>query len=81
LVTVASLLDLLHEAGLRATAPRLMVLGALVDLPHASADAVVNRIRSEHGVVSTQSVYNVLRDCSEAGIVRRIQPAGAPALE
>ena len=58
----------------------MMVLGALLEQPHASADVVLAKVRAEHGVVSTQSVYNVLRDCSEAGIVRRIQPAGAPAL-
>jgi Fe2+ or Zn2+ uptake regulation protein len=72
--------ELLRAARLRVTAPRTIVLRALAGHPHASADAVIAAARAELGAVSTQGVYNVLRDCCEAGIVRRIQPAGSPAL-
>ena len=72
--------ELLRAAGLRVTAPRVIVLRALAARPHASADVIVSAARAELGAVSGQGVYNVLRDCSEAGIVRRIQSAGAPAL-
>ena len=51
----------------------------LAERPHAAADAVSPGVRAELGAVSTQGVYDVLRDCSDAGIVRRIQPAGHPA--
>ena len=71
--------ELLRTAGLRVTAPRVMVLRVLAERPHAAADAVIDVVRSELGAVSTQGVYDVLRACSEAGIVRRIQPAGGPA--
>ena len=71
--------ELLRTAGLRVTAPRVMVLRVLAERPHAAADAVIDAVRSELGAVSTQGVYDVLRACSEAGIVRRIQPAGGPA--
>jgi Fur family ferric uptake transcriptional regulator len=71
---------MLKDAGLRATAPRVMVLRALEGEPHSSVDVVFNRVRADHGTVSTQGVYDVLRACVDAGIVRRIQPAGAPAL-
>ena len=72
--------ELLRAAGLRVTAPRVAVLEALAEHPHASADLVVHAVRSELGAVSTQAIYDVLRACCDAGIVRRIEPAGAPAL-
>lgn len=71
--------ELLQRAGLRITSPRLTVLRVLAERPHAPADAIIGAVRSEIGAVSTQAVYDVLRACSEAGIVRRIQPAGGPA--
>jgi Fur family transcriptional regulator, stress-responsive regulator len=71
--------ELLRTAGLRVTAPRVMVLRVLAERPHAAADAVIGAVRSELGAVSTQGVYDVLHACSEAGIVRRTQPAGGPA--
>jgi Fur family ferric uptake transcriptional regulator len=72
--------DLLRCAGLRVTSPRVAVLEALAEHPHASADVVVTAVRAELGSVSTQAIYDVLRVCCDAGIVRRIEPAGAPAL-
>lgn len=71
--------ELLQEAGLRITGPRVSVLRTLSLRPHAAADAIAAAVRSDLGAVSTQAVYDVLRVCSEAGIVRRIQPAGNPA--
>ena len=71
--------ELLREAGLRITAPRVTVLRVLADRPHAAADAIIGAVRAELGAVSTQGVYDVLRVCSDVGIVRRIQPAGGPA--
>lgn len=71
--------ELLHHAGLRITAPRVTVLRVLAERPHAAADAIARAVRGQLGAVSTQAVYDVLRVCSEAGIVRRIQPAGSPA--
>ncbi len=67
----------LRRAGLRVTAPRLAVLAALADAePHPSADAVVVAVRARLGDTSAQTVYNVLRTLTEAGLVRRIEPAG-----
>lgn len=71
--------ELLQGAGLRITGPRVTVLRALADRPHAAADAIADAVRNELGAVSTQAIYDVLRACSEAGIVRRIQPVGSPA--
>ena len=72
--------ELLRAAGLRVTGPRVAVLRVLAQHPHASADLLVNAVRADLGTVSTQAVYDVLRVCCDAGIVRRIEPAGAPAL-
>jgi Fur family ferric uptake transcriptional regulator len=71
--------QLLRESGLRITAPRVMVLRVLADRPHAATDAIIEAVRAELGAVSTQGVYDVLRACTDAGIVRRIQPAGGPS--
>jgi Fur family transcriptional regulator, stress-responsive regulator len=69
----------LRSAGLRVTAPRRAVLGALADHPHSTADAVAGVVRGELGSVSTQAVYDVLAACVDAGLVRRIEPAGSAA--
>lgn len=70
----------LRASGLRVTAPRLAVLRALGARPHADTDTVVSIVHEELGAVAVQTVYNVLSKLIEAGIVRRIEPAGSPAL-
>ena len=70
---------LLRDAGLRVTRPRLAVMEALVEHPHAGADTVLGVVRRDHGGVSTQAVYDVLNVLAERGIARRIQPAGSVA--
>ncbi|WP_431954935.1 Fur family transcriptional regulator [Nocardia lijiangensis] len=70
----------LRAAGLRVTAPRVAVLNAVADRPHADADRVAATVREALGSVSTQAVYDVLNACVRAGILRRIEPAGSPAL-
>lgn len=70
----------LRTAGLRVTGPRLAVLEVLADHPHATADTVATLVRRKLGRVSTQAVYDVLAACAEAGLVRRIEPAGSAAL-
>lgn len=71
--------ELLQHAGLRITAPRVTVLQVLAERPHTAADVIGGAVRSKLGAVSTQGVYDVLRVCRDAGLVRRIQPAGSPA--
>ncbi|MHC9295186.1 Fur family transcriptional regulator [Mycobacterium sp. LTG2003] len=70
---------LLRAVGLRVTAPRVAVLEALAAQPHSTADDVAGRVRQNLGSVSTQAVYDVLRACVNAGLVRRIEPAGSSA--
>lgn len=71
--------QLLRQAGLRVTRPRLAVLAALHDAPHSGADAVLTVVRRDAGPVSTQAVYDVLNVFTERNVVRRIQPAGSVA--
>jgi Fur family ferric uptake transcriptional regulator len=71
--------DMLRGAALRVTRPRLAVLAAVHDHPHAETDSIIGVVRAELGDVSTQAVYDVLRALTEAGLVRRIEPAGSVA--
>jgi len=71
--------QLLREAGLRVTRPRLSVLRAVHGAPHADTDSLIAAVRADLGDVSHQAVYDVLRALTGAGLVRRIQPAGSVA--
>ena len=71
--------DLLREHGLRVTAPRLAALDALVGRAHLDADAVLQQVRTTLPTVSVQAVYDVLHALTDAGLLRRIEPAGHPA--
>jgi Fe2+ or Zn2+ uptake regulation protein len=69
----------LRQAALRVTRPRLAVLEAVHEHPHVDTDAVIGLVRERIGPVSHQAVYDVLRALTGAGLLRRIQPAGATA--
>ncbi|QJY46822.1 Fur family transcriptional regulator [Pseudonocardia broussonetiae] len=69
----------LRAAALRVTRQRVAVLSAVHDHPHADTDSIIGVVREQHGEVSHQAVYDVLRVLTDAGIVRRIQPRGSLA--
>lgn len=69
----------LRSVGLRVTAPRVAVLEWLAEHPHSTADQVTTAVRARLGAVSGQAVYDVLHAYTQAGLVRRIEPAGHPA--
>lgn len=71
---------LLRRAGLRVTSPRLAVLAVVAGRPHIAAEDVATLVRERLGAVSTQTVYDALRVCTDVGLMRRIEPAGSPAL-
>ena len=71
--------DVLREHGLQVTAQRLAVLQAVQSQPHCTADVVAETARGEIGAISKQSVYDALAALVDAGIVRRIEPAGSAA--
>jgi Fur family transcriptional regulator, stress-responsive regulator len=70
---------MLREASLRVTRPRLAVLSAVAEHPHADTDSIIGAVRHDLPEVSHQAVYDVLRALSTAGLVRRIQPPGSVA--
>ncbi|SNS39755.1 Fur family transcriptional regulator, ferric uptake regulator [Micrococcales bacterium KH10] len=69
----------LRQAGLRVTQPRLAVLGALEESPHATADEVAHSCRNALGSISVQTVYDALAALTQARIIRCLDPAGASA--
>ena len=70
----------LAAAGLRTTVQRVAVLQAIERREHLDADQIRDRVTGQIGKVSTQAVYDVLKALSEAGLLRKIQPAGSSAL-
>ena len=71
----------LKAAGLRATAQRIATLDVLREKPsHLSVERVTESVRSRLGKVSQQAVYDALGALASAGLARRIEPAGSPAL-
>ncbi|WP_340681636.1 Fur family transcriptional regulator [Amycolatopsis coloradensis] len=70
---------MLRGASLRVTRPRVAVLTAVRDHPHADTDSIIGAVRTELGEVSHQAIYDVLRALTAAGLVRRIQPSGSVA--
>ncbi|WP_082406302.1 Fur family transcriptional regulator [Microbacterium sp. No. 7] len=68
--------DAIRAAGLRVTESRSAVYAALGAHPHATADEIYAAVRPHLPSTSRQSVYNALGDFADAGLVRRIEPAG-----
>ncbi|WAP52490.1 Fur family transcriptional regulator [Arthrobacter sp. ATA002] len=69
----------LRANGRRVTKQRLAVLTAVEHLPHAVADDVAAAVRSELPGISLQSVYVVLTDLTDIGLLRKIEPPHSPA--
>ncbi|MBX7451674.1 Fur family transcriptional regulator [Mycobacterium sp. G7A2] len=70
---------LLRNAELRVTRPRLAVLAAVAEHPHADTDTIVGVVRQALPEVSRQAVYDVLAALTGVGLLRKIQPSGSPA--
>jgi Fur family transcriptional regulator, stress-responsive regulator len=69
----------LRTADLRVTRPRVAVLEAVDDHPHADTETILSAVRSELPDVSRQAVYDVLNALTAVGLLRRIQPLGMVA--
>ncbi len=72
--------QILRDHDVQITAQRLAVLRAIARRPHCVADEVAEAVREDLGTISKQAVYDALGLMVERGIIRRIQPAGSPAL-
>lgn len=69
----------LHSLGRRVTRQRLAVLAAVERFPHATADDAAAAVRAELPHITVQSVYVVLADLTDAGLLRRIETPHSPA--
>jgi Fur family transcriptional regulator, stress-responsive regulator len=70
---------MLRGAALRVTRPRVAVLSAVHEHPHADTTSIISVVRDDLADVSHQAVYDVLRALTAAGLVRCIEPPGSVA--
>lgn len=70
----------IRATGLKVTAPRVAVLRVLQENPHSSADAIHAAARELLPASSVQAVYGILAAFTGAGLARRFDPPGSPAL-
>jgi Fur family ferric uptake transcriptional regulator len=68
----------LRGAGLRVTAARVALLEIVRGGDHLGAEAIASEVRDRLGHISLQAVYDALYALTEAGLIRRIEPAGSP---
>ena len=73
------LTESIRRAGLKVTEPRIAVMKALHEKPHADADTVFGTVKSDLPGTSLQAVYGVLAALTGAGLLRKIEPAGSSA--
>lgn len=78
--TTTSPEERLRSAGLKVTAPRLAVLDVVQHPGHRSADDIFGAVGTALPNSSMQAVYGVLAALEGAGLLRKIEPAGSPAL-
>jgi Fur family ferric uptake transcriptional regulator len=70
----------LRKAGLRATASRVAVLRVVSELGgHPDVEAIATAARARIGTLSTQAAYEITRSLTDAGLLRRFQPARSAA--
>ena len=70
---------MLRAARLHVTRPRLAVLTAVHEHPHADTESIIGAVRRDLPEVSHQAVYDSLHTLTGHGLVRRIKPAGSVA--
>ncbi len=70
----------LRGAGLRVTAARVALLETVRDGDHMGAEAIASEVRGRVGHISVQAVYEGLHALTAAGLIRRLEPPGSPAL-
>jgi Fe2+ or Zn2+ uptake regulation protein len=70
---------MVRGASLSVTRPRVAVLAAVHERPHADTSSIIGLVRESLGEVSPQAVYDVLRALTAAGLLRRIHPPGSVA--
>ena len=79
MATALEIQQMLRGVGMRVTRPRVAVLTAVHEYPHADTDSIIGAVRGVLPEVSHQAVYDSLHALTRAGLVRRIQPSGSVA--
>lgn len=69
----------LRSLGRRVTRQRLAVLQVVTAHPHVTAEVILEQAQEELPGLSEQSVYQVLADLTEIGMLRKLQTPGSPA--
>ncbi len=62
----------LFEKGLKITPQRLIILEAVYNTKHPTADDIIKYIRQEHSNIATGTVYKVLETFVEKGLIKKI---------
>jgi Fur family ferric uptake transcriptional regulator len=75
---IPSTAEELRGAGLRVTAARVALLETVRDGDHLGVEAITSGVRDRIGHISLQAVYDALYALTEAGLIRRLEPAGSP---
>lgn len=70
----------LRGVGLRVTAARVALLEAVRAGDHLGVEAIASGVRDRVGHVSLPAVYEGLHALTAAGLIRRLEPPGSPAL-
>lgn len=78
-MTQRTMAEKLRGAALRVTTQRVAVMQVLARHPHSDTRFLIDAVRTRIGSVSGQTVYDVLTALLQAGLVRKIEPAGSSA--
>jgi len=74
---MSELRSTLHERGLRMTPQRQLVLDAVRELGHATAEQVCRRVRDAAAPINITTVYRALDLLERLGLVRRTHLGGS----
>lgn len=76
MTSMAGIEQVLKEASMRVTQPRVAVLAAVTANPHADTETIISAVHEGHPNVSHQAVYDSLKLFTNLGVIRQIQPQG-----
>lgn len=81
-MVVAEISDKLKQAGLKVTIPRIKILDILQQSPsrHLSAEDIYRLLIERGEETGVATIYRVLTQCEQAGLVRRLQFEGDRAV-
>ncbi|HEB95729.1 MAG TPA: ferric iron uptake transcriptional regulator [Sedimenticola thiotaurini] len=80
--TLSDIQDRLKRAGLKVTQPRIRILQILEQKEgrHASAEEIYRLLVEQNEDVGVATIYRVLTQCEQAGLVKRLQFEGGKSV-